>query len=79
MATLVHVSTRTRGRNQRIVVHQTGLQRRHCAPVTVSQAMYSPATLLGLYNAAQNKTNLSMLQRSTIWCVCSERMHAGYV
>jgi hypothetical protein len=52
------VSTHTRGRNKRIQLGQVGIRCRHCAnlPVAVKQkgSVYFPATLLGLYQAAQN-------------------------
>lgn len=52
------VSTHTRGRNKRIKLGQVGIRCRHCAhlPVAIKQkgSVYFPATLLGLYQAAQN-------------------------
>jgi hypothetical protein len=60
-ATVDHVSTHTRGRNQRLVLHQVGVQCRHCAHMAILQrprgALYFPATLLGLYQAAQNMSS----------------------
>ena len=52
------VSTYTRGRNKRITIGQVGIRCRHCAHVSVVMrqkgSVYFPATLLGLYQAAQN-------------------------
>jgi DNA invertase Pin-like site-specific DNA recombinase len=51
-ATLDRVSTHTSDRNRRIMLHQVGIQSRHCAHLPASQrcrrAIYFPAALLGL-------------------------------
>jgi len=58
------VSTHTRGRNKPILLGQVGIRCRHCAhlPVTCRQkgSTYFPASLLGLYQAAQNMSTTHM-------------------
>jgi hypothetical protein len=50
-----------RGRNKRIEVGQVGIRCRHCAHVLAARrtkgSVYFPATLLGLYQAAQNMSS----------------------
>jgi hypothetical protein len=52
------VTTHTRGRNKPIVSGQVGIRCRHCAHLPVSSrqkgSTYFPATVLGIYQAAQN-------------------------
>ena len=52
------ISTHTRGRNKPIVLGQVGIRCKHCAHLSVVQkqkgSTYFPASLLGLYQAAQN-------------------------
>ena len=52
------ISTHTRGRNKPIVLGQVGIRCKHCAHLSVVQkqkgSTYFPATLMGLYQAAQN-------------------------
>ena len=51
-------STHTRGRNKPIVLGQVGIRCKHCAHLSVVQkqkgSTYFPASLMGLYQAAQN-------------------------
>jgi hypothetical protein len=58
------VSTHTRGRNKPIVLGQVGIRCRHCAHMPVCRrqkgSTYFPATLLGLYQAAQNMSTTHM-------------------
>jgi hypothetical protein len=58
------IGTHTRGRNKPIVLGQVGIRCRHCAhlPVACRQkgSTYFPATLLGLYQAAQNMSTTHM-------------------
>jgi hypothetical protein len=57
-ATEDDVSTHTRGRNKPITLGQVGIRCRHCAHLPVARrqkgSTYFPASLLGLYQAAQN-------------------------
>ena len=57
-ATSDDVSTHTRGRNKPIGLNQVGIRCRHCAHLPVSKrrkgSTYFPATILGIYQAAQN-------------------------
>lgn len=57
-ATDEDVSTHTRGRNKPIQIGQVGIRCRHCSHLPVSHrqkgSTYFPASLLGLYQAAQN-------------------------
>lgn len=52
------VTTHTRGRNKPIRLKQVGIRCRHCAHLPVSHrqkgSTYFPATLMGVYQAAQN-------------------------
>lgn len=52
------ISTHTRGRNKPIALGQVGIRCKHCAHLSVVQkqkgSTYFPATLLGIYQAAQN-------------------------
>mmetsp|Transcript_28004 Transcript_28004/g.68177 ORF Transcript_28004/g.68177 Transcript_28004/m.68177 type:complete len:347 (+) Transcript_28004:290-1330(+) len=58
------VSTHTRGRNKPVALGQVGIRCRHCAHVPVRQrqkgSTYFPASLLGLYQAAQNMCSTHM-------------------
>jgi len=58
------ISTHTRGRNKPIVLRQVGIRCRHCAHLPVSRrqkgSTYFPATLLGIYQAAQNMSTTHM-------------------
>jgi hypothetical protein len=58
------VTTHTRGRNKPITIGQIGIRCRHCShlPVVRRQkgSTYFPATLLGLYQAAQNMSTTHM-------------------
>lgn len=58
------VTTHTRGRNKPIARGQVGIRCRHCAHLPVSRrqkgSTYFPATLLGLYQAAQNMSTTHM-------------------
>jgi hypothetical protein len=57
-ATSDDVSTHTRGRNKPIGLNQVGIRCRHCAHLPVAKrqkgSTYFPATILGIYQAAQN-------------------------
>jgi hypothetical protein len=57
-ATVADVTTHRRGRNKAIVLGQVGIRCRHCAHVPLVQRIkgscYYPASVLGLYQAAQN-------------------------
>jgi len=63
-ATDEDVSTHTRGRNKPIMIGQIGIRCRHCAHLPVSHrqkgSTYFPASLLGLYQAAQNMSTTHM-------------------
>jgi len=63
-ATEDDVSTHTRGRNKPISFGQVGIRCRHCAHLPVSRrqkgSTYFPASLLGLYQAAQNMCTTHM-------------------
>ncbi|CAB9515193.1 expressed unknown protein [Seminavis robusta] len=63
-ATQDEVGTHTRGRNKPIQVGQVGIRCIHCAHMRVNKrqrgATYYPATLLGLYQAAQNMNTAHM-------------------
>jgi hypothetical protein len=58
------ISTHTRGRNKPIVLGQVGIRCRHCSHMPVCRrkkgSTYFPATLLGLYQAAQNMSTTHM-------------------
>jgi hypothetical protein len=58
------VSTHTRGRNKPIILGQVGIRCRHCSHMPVCRrkkgSTYFPATLLGLYQAAQNMSTTHM-------------------
>ena len=58
------ISTHTRGRNKPIMLGQVGIRCRHCAHLPVSHrqkgSTYFPASLLGLYQAAQNMSTTHM-------------------
>lgn len=58
------VSTHTRGRNKAIMMGQVGIRCCHCAHLPVSHrqkgSTYFPASLLGLYQAAQNMSTTHM-------------------
>jgi hypothetical protein len=60
-ATHDFVSSPARGRNKRIELGQVGIRCRHCAHVPAARrpkgSAYFPATLLGLYQAAQNMSS----------------------
>ena len=57
-ATSDDVSMHTRGRNKPIGLSQVGIRCRHCAHLPVAKrrkgSTYFPATILGIYQAAQN-------------------------
>uniref|UniRef100_A0A7S3P7M9 Uncharacterized protein n=1 Tax=Amphora coffeiformis TaxID=265554 RepID=A0A7S3P7M9_9STRA len=59
-ATQADIDSSAQGRNRPIVVGQVGIRCRHCAPLPSSRrsrgAVYYPAKLSGLYQAAQNMT-----------------------
>jgi hypothetical protein len=63
-ATEDDVSTHTRGRNKPIMLGQVGIRCRHCAHLPVARrkkgSTYFPATLMGLYQAAQNMSTTHM-------------------
>jgi hypothetical protein len=63
-ATKDHVSTHTRGRNKPVTVGQVGIRCRHCSHISIGNGQkgstYFPATLLGLYQAAQNMCTIHM-------------------
>ncbi|CAJ1957879.1 unnamed protein product [Cylindrotheca closterium] len=63
-ATSDDISTHTRGRNKPVSLGQVGIRCRHCAHVPVKQrqkgSTYFPASLLGLYQAAQNMCSTHM-------------------
>jgi hypothetical protein len=63
-ATEDDISTHTRGRNKPITLGQVGIRCRHCAHLPVARrqkgSTYFPATLLGLYQAAQNMSTTHM-------------------
>lgn len=58
------VTTHTRGRNKPIAIGQVGIRCRHCSHLPVCRrqkgSTYFPATLLGLYQAAQNMSTTHM-------------------
>lgn len=59
-ATQADIDSSAQGRNRPIVVQQVGIRCRHCASLPASRrsrgAVYYPAKLSGLYQAAQNMT-----------------------
>eukprot|EP00980_Cylindrotheca_fusiformis_P006924 scaffold1442_cov128-Cylindrotheca_fusiformis.AAC.45 len=63
-ATEEDVSTHTRGRNKPVVIGQIGIRCRHCSNIPVRRrqkgSTYFPATVLGLYQAAQNMCTIHM-------------------
>lgn len=63
-ATKEEVSTHTRGRNKPVAIGQIGIRCRHCSHLPVRRrqkgSTYFPATLLGLYQAAQNMCTIHM-------------------
>lgn len=63
-ATEDDVSTHTRGRNKPITHGQVGIRCRHCAHLPVSRrqkgSTYFPASMLGIYQAAQNMSTTHM-------------------
>lgn len=63
-ATEDDVSTHTRGRNKPIKIMQVGIRCRHCARLPVARrqkgSTYFPASLHGLYQAAQNMNTTHM-------------------
>jgi hypothetical protein len=70
-ATTDDVTTHTRGRNKPIGLNQVGIRCRHCAHLPVANrqkgSTYFPATILGIYQAAQN------MSTAHITCgLCSE-------
>ena len=58
------VSTHTRGRNKPITLGQVGIRCRHCAHLPISRrqkgSTYFPASLQGIYQAAQNMSTTHM-------------------
>jgi hypothetical protein len=74
-ASVDDVTIHTRGRNKPISLNQVGIQCRHCAHLPVNQrqkgSTYFPASIMGLYQAAQNMS-VTHMQTGT----CSE-MTAG--
>jgi hypothetical protein len=60
-ATPDDLSSRIRGRNRRIELGQVGIRCRHCAHIPAKHrtkgSVYFPATILGLYQAAQNMSS----------------------
>jgi hypothetical protein len=60
-ATIEDVSAHVRGRNKRVELNQVGIRCRHCAHVWPSHrqkgSVYFPASILGLYQAAQNMSS----------------------
>ncbi|KAL3937788.1 MAG: hypothetical protein SGBAC_007168 [Bacillariaceae sp.] len=63
-ATTDDVSTHTRGRNKPVILGQVGIRCRHCAHLPIRRrrkgSTYFPASLLGLYQAAQNMCSTHM-------------------
>ena len=63
-ATEDDVSTHTRGRNKPVTLGQVGIRCRHCAHLPVVQrskgSTYFPASMIGLYQAAQNMSTTHM-------------------
>jgi hypothetical protein len=63
-ATEDDATTHTRGRNKPIQLGQVGIRCRHCAHLPVARrqkgSTYFPASLLGLYQAAQNMSTTHM-------------------
>jgi hypothetical protein len=57
-ATHQDVTSRTRRRHQKVLLHQVGVRCRHCAhtlsPISVTRAVYFPLTTMGFYQASQN-------------------------
>jgi hypothetical protein len=60
-ATQDYVSSPARGRNKKVGLGQVGIRCRHCAHVPASHrpkgSVYFPASLVGLYQAAQNMSS----------------------
>ncbi len=58
------ISTHKRGRNKPVVVGQVGIRCRHCAHIPVVRiqkgSLYFPATIHGLYQAAQNMSTIHL-------------------
>jgi hypothetical protein len=58
------MSTHTRGRNKPIIMGKIGIRCRHCAHIPVGKrqkgSTYFPATILGLYQAAQNMSTIHL-------------------
>ena len=58
------VTTHTRGRNKPVQLGQIGIRCRHCSKLPISRrqkgSTYFPATLMGLYQAAQNMSTSHM-------------------
>jgi len=63
-ATEDDIATHTRGRNKPITLGQVGIRCRHCADLPVARrqkgSTYFPASLMGLYQAAQNMSTTHM-------------------
>ena len=63
-ATEDDISTHIRGRNKPITLGQVGIRCRHCSHLPVARrqkgSTYFPASLLGLYQAAQNMSTTHM-------------------
>ena len=63
-ATEDDISTHTRGRNKPIQLGQVGIRCKHCAHLPVARrqrgSTYFPASLIGLYQAAQNMSTTHM-------------------
>lgn len=63
-ATEDDINTHTRGRNKPISLQQVGIRCRHCSCLPVAHrqkgSTYFPATLMGIYQAAQNMSTTHM-------------------
>lgn len=58
------IATHKRGRNKPVVIGQVGIRCRHCAAVPIANrqkgSTYFPATLSGIYQAAQNMSTMHL-------------------
>lgn len=58
------ISTHRRGRNKPVLIGQVGIRCRHCAHISVDKvqkgSIYFPATLHGIYQAAQNMSTIHL-------------------
>jgi hypothetical protein len=67
-----YVESTTQGRNKPIVLGQVGIRCRHCSALPPKErqhgALYFPAKLVGLYQAAQNLANGHLISEQDYHC-----------